>query len=209
MAWIYCPYCGQRLSEDTMFCPRCGKQLKGTQTTVYSGSPKLNKQKRHGCLSIILKITVILFIFLFVVGSCSEANRSSEEAFDQYMQGVFGGDPEKLEGLFVSEIVARQQGQNDFDIRDSIHVEDIPTQLAEQYGYDYKITYQLLSEQEVRGDDALQGIHILLQLSGNDTHFDAVRYLYYELEIEGSEGSDIKRDVLIAAEIDGAWYILA
>ena len=54
----------------------------------------------------------------------------------------------------------------------------------------------------------MQGIHVLLQLSGDDTDFDAVRYLYYELEIEGSEGSDIKRDVLIAAEIDGAWYIL-
>lgn len=60
------------------------------------------------------------------------------------MQGVYGGDPKKLEGLFVSEIVARQQGQNDFDIRDSIHVEDIPAQLAEQYGYDYQITYRLL-----------------------------------------------------------------
>ena len=125
------------------------------------------------------------------------------------MQGVYGGDPKKLEGLFVSEIVARQQGQNDFDIRDSIHVEDIPAQLAEQYGYDYQITYRLLSEQEVRGDNALQGIHVLLQLSGDDTHFDAVRYLYYELEIKGSKRSDTKMDVLIAAEIGGSWYILA
>ena len=209
MAWMYCPYCGQTLSDGTTFCPRCGKQLKATSTTAYSGDSKHDKQKKHGCLSIILKIAVILFIFFFVVGSCSEANRSSEEAFDQYMQGVYGGDPEKLEGLFVSEIFARQQGQNDFDIRDSVHVEDIPAQLAEEYGYDYQITYQLLTEQEVRGDDALQGIHVLLQLSGADIQFDAVRYLYYELEIKGSKRSDTKRDVLIAAEIDGSWYIFS
>lgn len=209
MAWMYCPYCGQTLSDDTMYCPRCGKQLRGRQTAVCSGNSKSDKPKKHGCLSIVLKITVILFVFFFVVGSCSEVNRSSEEAFDQYMQGVYGGDPDKLQGLFVEEFVARQQGQSDYDIRDYIHVEDIPDKLAEQYGYDYQVTYRLLSEQELRGDDALQGVHMLLQLSGVDIKFDAVKYLMYELAVEGSKGSDTKTDVLIAAEIDGSWYIFS
>ena len=70
--------------------------------------------------------------------------------------------------IIVEEFVARQQGQSDYDIRDYIHVEDIPDKLAEQYGYDYQVTYRLLSEQELRGDDALQGVHMLLQLSGVD-----------------------------------------
>ena len=209
MAMMYCPYCGQPILDGTIYCAHCGKVLRPMSVKSDSDYRRTGKPRRRGCLSIALRILLLILLFLFVVGSCSESARSSEEAFDQYMQGVYGGDPKKLEGLFVSEIVARQRGQNDFDIRDSIHVEDIPAKLAEQYGSDYQITYRLLSEQEVRGDNALQGIHVLLQLSGDDTDFDAVRYLYYELEIEGSKRSDTKKDVLIAAEIGSSWYILA
>ena len=134
MAMMYCPYCGQPILDGTIYCAHCGKVLRPTSVKNDFDYRRTGKPRRHGCLSIALRILLLILLFLFVVGSCSESARSSEEAFDQYMQGVYGGDPKKLEGLFVSEIVARQRGQNDFDIRDSIHVEDIPAKLAEQYG---------------------------------------------------------------------------
>lgn len=144
MAMMYCPYCGQPILDGTIYCAHCGKVLRPTSVKNDFDYRRPGKPRKHGCLSIVLRILLLILLFLFVVGSCSESARSSEEAFDQYMQGVYGGDPEKLESLFVSEIVARQRGQNDFDIRDSIHVEDIPAKLAEQYGSDYQITYRLL-----------------------------------------------------------------
>ena len=131
MAMMYCPYCGQPILDGTIYCAHCGKVLRPMSVKSDSDYRRTGKPRRRGCLSIALRILLLILLFLFVVGSCSESARSSEEAFDQYMQGVYGGDPKKLEGLFVSEIVARQRGQNDFDIRDSIHVEDIPAKFAE------------------------------------------------------------------------------
>lgn len=199
---IHCPNCGHPVPDDAAYCANCGGLL-----TPGGGRPAPQKRpKRGGCLGTIFKGILLFLAFCFVVGLFAEPPRTSEEAFEQYMQGVFGGNAEQLDGLFVEEAVARQMGQEDFDVQDCIDVGQIQADFAQTFGPDYQINYRLVSEYELSGD-ALQGMYALFQLAGMNVQFQSVKYLTYELSVTGSKYQESDTRTLLAAQMDDSWYI--
>lgn len=169
---MFCPECGKEIKDGAKFCPYCGNQIapavinesaKGASGTsaVNSAAEKVKSVSRNTWIGIgatVLAVAVVAAIVLAIIGMNGKGYERQLDQMVKYLNSQYSDSEEnlyKLNGYTQFALddyweeyqLAKNYLGRDLEYLDSYL--DAYDALSDQFGADYKISYEIINKQEI------------------------------------------------------------
>lgn len=156
---MFCGKCGTKNADDAEFCTGCGAKLNRGEavkagTTIAPESNDKNRKVGIIAVAAIAVIVIVVAIALF-------GGRSYKATVNKFVNATFDSDAKAIFELIPDEMIdyaLEEEGYDDDELDELIEEanEELQDQLdyIENYlGKDWKVSYEILSIEDVKGDD--------------------------------------------------------
>ncbi len=217
----FCTACGTKLADDAVFCTECRarteplsaapQQVNTQPTPAYYQPPAGIPQqaRRPRLLPLLSAAIVIAAAVVILVLSLGGGYKSALDTQVAFIEGDFESYdklyPKKIfEDSFTSEADLKKAKEQYAEI----YEEYLGERLSSAYGEDYKINYEVTDEDEL-SDSELEEFaeSVIDKYRASDLSFEQAYYLKLSIHIEGKLDENDGDTEVIAAKIDGEWYI--
>ena len=226
---MYCGNCGTENSDNVRFCRKCGKLLKSESDS--SNSNNANSFNNNNSISdngfeqkitetvkatnrnraIGIAVSAVAVVAIIILGFNLFSGRSYEKVIDKYIDGIYHADAQEVIDLFPKEWWEKEvekEGLSDEELDkyiDSVNerLQDSMDQVEDKYGKDWKLSYDIIGEENVVDDD--------LDDIKDDFDIDDIseaKTIKVKLKISGDTNDEktttVKVDVV---KIGKSWYL--
>ncbi len=226
---MYCGNCGTENSDNGRFCRKCGKLLKSESDS--SNSNNANSFNNNNSISdngfeqkitetvkatnrnraIGIAVSAVAVVAIIILGFNLFSGRSYEKVIDKYIDGIYHADAQEVIDLFPKEWWEKEvekEGLSDEELDkyiDSVNerLQDSMDQVEDKYGKDWKLSYDIIGEENVVDDD--------LDDIKDDFDIDDIseaKTIKVKLKISGDTNDEktttVKVDVV---KIGKSWYL--
>ena len=207
---MFCGKCGAKNADNVEFCTNCGAKLsKGTvpKTTAAAVTNQDDKNRKVGMIAVgIAAVAVVIFcIFLF-------GGRSYKATIEKFVDAQFDANAEAIFDLMPAKMIdyaLEQDGYDADDLDDLIDDanEDLQDQLdsLDRYlGEGWKVTYEIVDEEDVKGDD-LDDIKDAYEDA--DVKVSAAKNVEIELTVTADETESSNSLDVSVIKVGRSWYL--
>ena len=226
---MYCGNCGTENSDNGRFGRKCGKLLKSESDS--SNSNNANSFNNNNSISdngfeqkitetvkatnrnraIGIAVSAVAVVAIIILGFNLFSGRSYEKVIDKYIDGIYHADAQEVIDLFPKEWWEKEvekEGLSDEELDkyiDSVNerLQDSMDQVEDKYGKDWKLSYDIIGEENVVDDD--------LDDIKDDFDIDDIseaKTIKVKLKISGGTNDEktttVKVDVV---KIGKSWYL--
>lgn len=226
---MYCGNCGTENSDNGRFCRKCGQLLKSESDS--SNSNNANSFNNNNSISdngfeqkitetvkatnrnraIGIAVSAVAVVAIIILGFNLFSGRSYEKVIDKYIDGIYHADAQEVIDLFPKEWWKKEvekEGLSDEELDkyiDSVNerLQDSMDQVEDKYGKDWKLSYDIIGEENVVDDD--------LDDIKDDFDIDDIseaKTIKVKLKISGDTNDEktttVKVDVV---KIGKSWYL--
>lgn len=169
---MFCPECGKEIKDGAKFCPYCGNQIapvvinetsKGAAGTssVNSATEKVRSVSRNTWIGIgatVLAVAVVAAIVLSIIGMTGKGYERQLNQMVKYLNSQYSDSEENLYNLngyiqfALDDYWEEYQLEKNYLGRDLEFLDsylDAYDALSDQFGADYKISYEIINKQEI------------------------------------------------------------
>lgn len=207
---MFCGKCGAKNADNVEFCTNCGAKLnKGTvpKTTVAAVTNQNDKNRKVGMIAVGVAAVAVVILGIFLFGG-----RSYKATIEKFVDAQFDANAEAIFDLMPAKMIdyaLEQDGYDSDDLDDLIDDanEDLQDQLdsLDRYlGEEWKVTYEIVDEENVKGDD-LDDIKDAYEDA--DVKVSAAKNIEIELTVTADETESSNSLDVSVIKVGRSWYL--
>lgn len=207
---MFCGKCGSKNTDDAEFCTNCGAKLnKTTQSKVSAVSitGQNEKNRKVGMIAVAVAAVLVVLLGVFLFGG-----RSYKATIEKFVDAQFDADAKAIFDLMPEKMIdyaLEQDGYDSDDLNDLIDdtSEDLQDQLdsLDSYlGEGWKVTYEIVDEEDVKGDD-LDDIKDAYEDA--DVKVSAAKNVELELTVTADETESSNSLDVSVIKVGRSWYL--
>lgn len=207
---MFCGKCGFKNADDAEFCTNCGAKLKKSaqkRVSAVSMAGQNARNRKVGMIAVAAAAVLIVLLGVFLFGG-----RSYKATIEKYVDAQFDADAKAIFDLMPEKMISyalEQDGYDSDDLDDLIGDanEDLQDQLdsLDSYlGEGWKVTYEIVDEEDVRGDD-LDDIKDAYEDA--DVKVSAAKNIEIELTVTADETESSNSLDVSVIKVGRSWYL--
>lgn len=203
---MFCGKCGAQNADNAEFCMNCGAKLKRNAPTTATVSVSNQNDKNRKVGMIVVAVAVVVVIILGVVLFGGRSYKATVEKFmdaqsDANAEAIFDLMPEKM-----IDYALEQDGKDLDDLIDAANetLQDQLDSLNSYLGEDWKISYEILDTEDIKGDD-LDDIKDAYEDA--DVKVSAAKNVEIEITVKADETESSNSLDVSLIKVGRSWYI--
>lgn len=207
---MFCGKCGAQNADNAEFCTNCGAKLKKSAPTTAAtvSVPNQNdKNRKVGMIAVAVAVVVVIILGVVLFGG-----RSYKTTVEKFVDAQFDADAEAIFDLLPENMIdymLEEDGYDSDDLDDLIDEanEDLQDQLdsLDRYlGEGWKITYEILDTEDIKGDD-LNDIKDAYEDA--DVKVSAAKSVEIEITIKADEMESSNSMDISLIKVGRSWYL--
>lgn len=211
---MFCGKCGTKNEDNVEFCTNCGAKLKILNkgdpiqaTTVAPVANQNDKNRKVGIIAVAVAAVLVVLLGVFLFGG-----RSYKATIEKFVDAQFDADAEAIFDLMPEKMIdytLEQDGYDSDDLDDLIddaneELQDQLDSLDRYLGEGWKVTYEIVDEEDVKGDD-LDDIKDAYEDA--DVKVSAAKNVEIVLTVTADETEDSNSLDVSVIKVGRSWYL--
>lgn len=207
---MFCGKCGTKNEDNVEFCTNCGARLSkaaSKRAPTVSAASQNDKNRKVGMIAVAVVAVLVVFLGVFLFGG-----RSYKATIEKFVDAQFDADAEAIFDLLPENMInymLEEDGYDSNDLDDLIDEanDDLQDQLdsLDRYlGEGWKVTYEIVDEEDVKGDD-LDDIKDAYEDA--DVKVSAAKNVEIELTVKADETESSNSLDVSVIKVGRSWYL--